>query len=354
MKHFFTVGPSQLNANIEKYFKKAMLQNVGSISHRSQAFRDIYKNTDLQLRKLMNIPNTHSIFFMPSASEIWERMITNCVQKKSAHFMNGAFSKKFHEYSQSLGKQTQTFILEDHLGFNDLHKYKIDDDVELICVTLNETSSGAYIQENELVKLKKQHPIKLICADIVSCAPYPKLNFKYLDCAFFSVQKAFGLPAGLGVWIVNDACLEKSKTIKNKSAHHSLENFVKNYATFETPSTPNVLDIFLLGEVATEMNNTGIDAIRKTIEERAKILYDLPLKNKNLEINIANKKNQSQTVVVFNTKIAAQEIIKKLALKNIIIGSGYGAFKTTQIRIGNFPAVSEKAFKSLVKELWNV
>ena len=34
-----------------------------------------------------------------------------------------------------------------------------------------------------------------------------------IDTAFFSVQKAFGLPAGLGVWIANEKCLEKAKRL---------------------------------------------------------------------------------------------------------------------------------------------
>jgi phosphoserine aminotransferase len=351
MKHYFTVGPSQTYPGLETMVKIAFKEKICSISHRSETFRNIYKNTDAQLRKLMNIPKTHSIFFMPSATEIWERMIANTVHIKSAHFINGAFSQKFLEASQALGKQTQIFETNKTAGFTKLDEYKIDDDVELICVTQNETSTGTYIQNNEITKLKKKHPTKLVCVDIVSCVPYNQLDFKYVDCAFFSVQKAFGLPAGLGVWIVNEACIAKSKTIANKGAHHTLPVFEKNYATFETPSTPNVLNIYLLGYVASEMNIEGIKKIRNIIDERATILYDIPNVNNNFTLNIANKKYQSPTVIVLNTKIHSKEVTRRLAEKNIIVSSGYGAFKNTQIRIGNFPAVSNRAFDALIKEL---
>jgi phosphoserine aminotransferase len=351
MKYFFTVGPAQLHPQLQLFLKDAVHQNIGSISHRSETFRNIYKHTDTHLRKLMNIPASHSIFFMPSATEIWERMIANTVQKKSAHFINGDFSKKFYEASIALGKQTQTFVLPDGQGFSKLDNYNIDADVELICITQNETSTGASMSTSDIVKLKKKYPNILLCADIVSSAPYPNLDFKYLDCAFFSVQKAFGLPAGLGIWIVNNACIAKSKTIKNKGAHHTLPVFEKNYKTFETPSTPNVLNIYLLSQVAASMNSEGIKNIRNIIETRAKILYDIPKNNNNFSCNVIDKKNQSQTVIVLNTTLNAKEVIRQLAEKNIIVSSGYGAYKPTQIRIGNFPAVSNKAFEKLVKAL---
>ncbi|TAG55006.1 MAG: phosphoserine aminotransferase, partial [Runella slithyformis] len=96
---YFTAGPAQMYPTFEKHLQTALNEQLGSISHRSQKFRDIYKFTVEQLRQLMNIPDTHGIFFAGSASEIWERILLNCVEHESFHLVNGSFSKKFYEYA---------------------------------------------------------------------------------------------------------------------------------------------------------------------------------------------------------------------------------------------------------------
>ena len=74
---YFTPGPAELYPTFGAHMQTALNEQIGSISHRSQRFRDIYKHTDEQLRTLLNIPVTHGIFFTGSASEVWERVLLN-------------------------------------------------------------------------------------------------------------------------------------------------------------------------------------------------------------------------------------------------------------------------------------
>jgi phosphoserine aminotransferase len=66
----------------------------------------------------------------------------------------------------------------------------------------------------------------LIVVDAVSSLPYPDFDFTKLDSVFFSVQKGFGLPAGLGVWIVNEKCIAKAEHLLSKGisigSYHSI------------------------------------------------------------------------------------------------------------------------------------
>ena len=57
-KDFFTVGPAALYPNIDEYLRDFLELGYGSISHRSEAFRDIYKNTVSALKQLLNIPDS--------------------------------------------------------------------------------------------------------------------------------------------------------------------------------------------------------------------------------------------------------------------------------------------------------
>ncbi|MFM2385917.1 MAG: hypothetical protein RL660_674, partial [Bacteroidota bacterium] len=309
----------------------------------------MYQHADEQLRALMNIPSSHSIFFASSATEIWERIILNTVQHKSAHFYSGSFGKKFCEFAQKLGKTTQAYVSEHGEGFPNLPEYKIDKDVELICTTQNETSSGVALRPELIHVLKQRYHSTLICTDIVSSAPYPQLDYTYIDSAFFSVQKAFGLPAGLGVWIVNDKCIAKSETVLNTGAHNTLADYVKNYKTFETPSTPNTLGIYLLGKIAEDMNKLGIDKMRASIDERSAILYRID--NDAVQPLVKDLAVRSATTIVYKSTLSAKQWNEKLQAQKLIVASGYGPYKESEIRIANFPAISDEAFEALVKAL---
>ena len=121
-------------------------------------------------------------------------------------------------------------------------------------------------------------------------------------------------------------------------AHNNLPALWKNHETYETPATPNVLGIYLLGKVAEEMNKTGIETIRKDTEEKAKKIYRY-LETSNLfSIAVKNPEHRSKTVIVADTNQSSKGIIETLKVKNMIIGSGYGPNKDTQIRISNFPS----------------
>lgn len=339
---FFTAGPAELYPQFEVFLQEAVNEQIGSISHRSSQYKKIHQHTDEQLRQLLSIPANAAIMFTGSASEIWERILLNLVEHESYHLVNGSFSSKFYEYALDLNKYGHKFEKPLGEGFT-YNEPEISDYVELICVTQNETSTGVQMREPDIHRLKRANSQRLMAVDMVSSAPIPDLDLGLIDTAFFSVQKAFGLPAGLGVWIANESCLEKAMTLKKKEgftigAHHDLPTLWKQSKNFQTPATPNVLGIYLLGKVAEDMNKTGIDAIRKESDAKAKKIYKFLEDSVLLSPSVENEALRSKTVAVANTVINSSIIINRLKEKNLIIGSGYGPNKDTQIRISNFPA----------------
>lgn len=355
---YFTPGPAELYPTLQHHLQRAMDEQIGSISHRSQRFRDIYKFTDEQLRVLLNIPSTHGIFFTGSASEVWERMLANCVEFESFHLVNGSFSQKFYDYANALRKHTHLLKKPFGEGF-DAADVQVPEYAEVVCLTHNETSSGVQMKTSEIHKLKRKYPKKLFCVDMVSSAPYPDLDYSIIDSAFFSVQKAFGMPAGLGVWIAGQTCLEKAEQLlQNESltigAHNTLPMLWKNYQTFETPATPNVLFIYLLGKIAEDFNRIGIDTLRKQTEEKARLLYKFLESSEQYAPFVQPERHRSQTVVVATTQKPSAEVIAGAKSANMVVGSGYGKFKESQIRIANFPATSGEQVEALIKQLGQI
>ena len=282
-----------------------------------------------------------------------ERILFSCVELESFHLVNGSFSKKFHDYSQALCKYAHIQEKPMGEGFS-ASEVIVPEYAELICTTHNETSSGVQMPVSEIHKLKQKYPDKLIAVDIVSSAPYPELDFNLIDTAFFSVQKAFGLPAGLGVWIVNEKCLQKAEHIRHQysiGAHNDLPTLWKNAQNNETPATPNVMAIYLLGKIAEDFNRIGVKAIRKETEQKADLIYKFIESTNGFSPFVAEKKYRSQTVVVANTEVPSAGLIKAIKEKGMVIGSGYGKFKDSQLRIANFPATSLEEVQSLIHVL---
>lgn len=354
---FFTAGPAQLYPTFEKHLQTAIDQQLGSISHRSGAYKKIHQHTDEQLRQLFNIPSESAIMFLGSASEIWERILMNLVELESYHLVNGSFSKKFYEYALSLKKYAHKFEKPLGEGFN-YDEAEVPEFAELICVTHNETSTGVQMREPDIQRLKRSNLKRLMAVDMVSSAPIPDLDYSLIDTAFFSVQKAFGMPAGMGVWIANEACLEKALQLQNSErdefnigAHNDLPTLWEMSKEFQTPATPNVLWIYILGKIAEDMNAIGVENIRKETDLKAKMIYSYLEESVLLNPSVKFEPHRSRTVAVADTVINSSIIINKLKEKDLIIGAGYGPNKDKQIRIANFPATSVEQIEGLIDAL---
>jgi phosphoserine aminotransferase len=353
---YFTTGPSELYPKFEEFMKEFVEKQYGSISHRSVDFKKIYQHTDEQLRELLQIPAEHAIMFTGSASEIWERIILNLTELETFHLVNGSFSKKFYEYSKDLERHAHVFEKPMGEGFS-YAEIAVPEYAELIAVTQNETSTGVQMREPDIHKLKRSNADKLVAVDIVSSAPIPDLDMSLIDTVFFSVQKSFGLPAGLGVWVANEACLSKSLEMKKKtslSAHHTLPDLWKQSKAFQTPSTPNVFAIYMLGKVAEDMNKIGRETLQKRVDQNAKKLYSYFENKPGFSIGVEREGHRSRTVVVINTERPSSEIISSFKEKNLIIGEGYGPKKESQIRIANFIANSSEQIDLLLKTFDNL
>jgi phosphoserine aminotransferase len=353
-KTFFTPGPAHLFPTFETHLQQALAEQVGSISHRSKQFKAIYQHTYEQLKTLLRIPDNFAVLFTGSATEIWERVLQSCVQQESFHLVNGSFSKRFYEFSAELGKKATKLEVPFGKGFI-TQEVTIPAGAELVCLTHNETSSGVSMPAHDIHALKKKYPHALFVVDMVSSAPYPDIDFTLIDSAFFSVQKGFGMPAGLGVWIVNDACLQKAELLKQKGlsigTYHSLPSLWSKFKTFETPATPNVVGIYVLGKIAEDMNQIGIQTIRRETEQKASLLYTYLEESTGTTPFVTHTAHQSQTVIVAEVAKGSTELIQKLAQTGNVVGSGYGAYKEKQIRIANFPAVSLEQTQILISEM---
>ncbi len=340
---YFIPGPSQLAPTLSAHLEEALRKGVASVSHRSKAFEDIYKNTTEKLRILLGIPTEYHIWFLSSSTEIWERLCRNCIDKGSFHLVNGSFSRRFSEYPAEIGLPSASVSVPDGNGFS-LSGIHIPADTDFVAVTVCETSTGVWTDPNEIQKLKSRAPNIRIVADVVSAVPQCQLDIASCHAVYFSVQKGFGLPAGLGVLIAHPDAVANSEKLRSSGRltgpHHSFSALAKYSAIHQTPSTPNVLFIYLLGEIASDMLKIGLDRIRKEGLEKAATIARAIEDSSFLEFFVAESGFRSPTVTVANVEEGSEKLLKYLVDGGFVVGNGYGSHKGKHIRIANFPAHS--------------
>lgn len=353
-KLFFTPGPSQLFYTIEEHLKSALRENIPSISHRGKVFELIYKNCVDQLRNLLEIPAEYHIVFTSSATEIWERIGQNLIEHESFHFVNGAFSSKFQNIIENLGKTAMMQKAEEG-GVVNIERALISESSELISMTFNETSTGACHTMEDVTAIRNAFKDQILALDVVSVTPSVEIDFSMVDTFYFSVQKCFGLPAGLGVWVFNNRCVEKSEQLLNKGlsigSYHCIPELIKKEASNQTPATPNVLGIFLLGKVLEDMNQKGIKQIRQETNYKSALLNHTINESQYLSHFVKNEINRSKTTVVANSSVESDKIINLLDDKGLVVGHGYGNYKNSQIRIANFPTHSKEQIEMLSDQI---
>lgn len=337
---YFTPGPTQLAPIVPALLQEALAKDICSISHRSKAFEGIYVRATEAIRALLALPSSHQIFFLASATEAWERIIQNCSREHTFHVVNGVFAERFYTIAQELGRNAKAHTVPAGAAV-DLTSIAVPEESELICLTHNETSTGVAIPESAISAFAKRYPDKLIAVDIVSSAPIVELAWQEIDCGFFSAQKCFGLPAGLGVLIVSDRAVARAKALQAQNlsigSYHSLPTLEAMAKKYQTPETPNVLGIYLLAGVAEEFLKTGIGVIRTEIRQRAQQLYQFFESRPGMTLFVKEPKARSSTVLTIEVTGGSAPLLKALAAKGFEVGAGYGSFRDAQIRVANFP-----------------
>jgi phosphoserine aminotransferase len=348
---FFTPGPAQLYPTTKKHVQTALDTDICSISHRSKLFQEIFSTTIANIKKLFNIPKDYHVFFLSSGTEAMALTILNCVNKESFHFVNGSFSKRFFIIAQELRKQPKKMEVDFGKGF-DLSNVNIPESAEVVCFTHNETSTGVFTPLEEVYPLRERYPDKLFALDIVSSAPYANIDFAKFDCVFFSVQKGFGLPAGLGVIALSPRAMKKAIDLHEKGinigSYHNFPILLHYAKKNQTHETPPVLQIYLLGKVLEDMLEKGIANIRQETDAKAKVLYDFFDNHPRWSVFVKEKKFRSPTVITVHTGDETAKIKLFLTEKGMPVGGGYGVHKETQIRIANFPTHTMKQMQELL------
>jgi phosphoserine aminotransferase len=345
----FYPGPSRVYDDVPKYVHEAYASGILSMNHRSPEFMGLMKKTITLLKRKLGIPKAYTILFTASATECWEVVAQSWISDGSFHLYNGAFGRKWYEYTYKL-KPGATALPFDRESILDPRQSVFKGRDNVICITQNETSNGTQVS-NEIIRgIRTNNPGHLLAVDATSSLAGIKLDFSAADIWLASVQKCFGLPAGLGIMICSPAAITRARMINNTQFYNSAVFMADMMLKWQTPCTPNVLGIYLLMRIMETVQPIG--EIHKRIQSRYRDWMNELDKQQNLQHLIQNKAVRSLTVIPLEADERTIARIKKSAnAKGFLLGDGYGDLKTTTLRIANFPALKDGEVKRLQKFL---
>ncbi|HTF81424.1 MAG TPA: aminotransferase class V-fold PLP-dependent enzyme [Cytophagales bacterium] len=347
----FYPGPSQVYPQVGYYLQEAIRSNVTGYNHRSNYFIQMSEGLSQRFIDKLDMPADYKVGFLSSATETWACLANSFKKLPFINFYNGSFGEKWCNINSKVNDQTQGRRFEVNeelvLGSRATHE------AYLIGVCQNETSNGTQISNERLAELRKTHPDALIAIDATSSMAGIKLDYKHADIWFASVQKCFGLPAGLGIVLM-------SSRVKDYFPHAGQEqynNIVELYnkaSVFQTIYTPNVLGIYLLYRLMQDLPH--IQSIDATIKRRAAQWRNF-FKVNNRSLLCTDNLLLSDTVLAVKSSTLEIKTLLKYADDNgFIMGKGYGAYIDQSFRIANFPAHSEQQvsdLEALLNEFWN-
>jgi phosphoserine aminotransferase len=342
----FYPGPSRIHTQVPAYVKEAARAGVLSMNHRSEEFMALCKKTSTLLKQRLRIPKDYVILYTSSATECWEIIAHSLIETESFHFFNGAFGQKWFDYTQRL-----------HTGAKAIpfHREQVPalllenlDTEGVVCITQNETSNGTQIDNSLLKAFREKNPKSIITVDATSSMAGIALDFKQADVWFASVQKCFGLPAGLAVMVCSPRAIAHAQKVNNRLYYNSMPSMLAMMQKWQTTHTPNVLSIYLLMRVM--MDSPSIATTHKQTVSRFKEWQQFFRSFSSLKLLVDNESVRSITVLPLEASTTDVQRIKKAAKKNgLLLGEGYGDLKTTTFRIANFPAIQQKEIASLKK-----
>ncbi len=345
----FGVGPSLIPVEYIENLAKTGTELLGT-SHRKPAVKNLVKEVQEGIAKYFNIPEGYEVVLgNGGATFLFDMIGLGLVEKSSVHFVTGEFSSKWQKsHAKIPGVEAK---LED-AGIGNGINPKVVDGHDMICATLNETSTGVIITELPDVRDKDV----LVAVDGTSSAGQVPLNLELCDVFFFSPQKIFASEGGFWVSIMSPKAIKRAEKIAQTDRYipeiMSWKLAIDNSRKNQTYNTPSISTIFFLNEQVKAMNELGYDKVIELANKKAKLVYDWAQSKDYLEPYISDENFRSTSVATINVdeKYPVKDLLATLREQKAVYDiDSYRKLGKNQFRISLFHNVSYENLEKLTK-----
>lgn len=216
-----------------------------AIGHRAPEMRELIERLDPHLPLAFGLAGdttsqcaVHSV----SASGLMEASLRG-VGPRVLSVVNGAFSKRFRDMAELVGKSVATIDVEWGRGVDPAELERVleaDGPFDAVTIVANETSTGVSTPLGPVSEVVRRHPRTLLLVDLVSYIAGAPVDFDAngIDFGFAGVQKAFALPPGIAVCAASARYMETARAQSLRGWALDPVRVIDGHAQKKTPATP--------------------------------------------------------------------------------------------------------------------
>jgi aspartate aminotransferase-like enzyme len=352
-QRLFIPGPTDVRPEV------LAAQTAPMVGHRSNEVESLFAKCQEQLRALY-FTTSRVYVVAASGSGLHEAAIRNGVNTRVLNFVNGAFSKRWHDVSKGCGKEAIAVDVEWNTAVKPdvvraaLEAALADGPVEAVTVVHNETSTGVTSPVGEIAEaVRAVSPETLVMVDAVSSFSGTRIPFDEwgLDLCLTSSQKALALPPGLAFCAVSDRMLERAAGVEGRGWYFDFLLLEKYLLQSTTPATPA---ISLMRALSAQLDII----FEEGLEERFARHHRLADRTRAWALGqgfilAAEEGYGSPTVttVANNRNIEYKSLSAFLKQRDMQISNGYGVFKDKAFRIAHMGEVNDEDMTRLFTAL---
>jgi aspartate aminotransferase-like enzyme len=345
-KKLFIPGPVEVHPDV----LKAM--SIPMISHRGKDYQELHSKVKEGLRRAFGVKGGHFFLFTSSATGAMEASLRNLVARKVLVTTCGAFSERWFSMAAKNGKEAQALAVE---WGRAVHAESIAAELkkggyDAVTVTHSETSTGVLHHLDEIGEALKATPEVMFLVDAVSSMAGVPIDFERwgIDMIFAGVQKAWGMPPGLTVVWVSERALDKAARVPNRGHYFDLLNYKEMDSKNETPETPVITLVSVLGVQLERMLKDGMPARYARVREKAQICRQWALQNGFKLFPEPGYEGLTLTTVENSRGIDISRLNSELGKRGYTISDGYGKLKGKTFRIAHMGDITPADLRELL------
>ncbi len=318
-------------------------------SHRQATIKNTVKEIQEGLTKYFGLPAGYKVILgNGGASFFWDMLGLGAVQESVHCYVCGEFSQKCYQAMKNIPwiEATKTEV-----PFGQGLDVYDQENADLICTVLNETSTGV-----QITSYPERRKGRLLAIDATSGAGQIPVDFSKIDFYYFSPQKVFASEGGLYIAILSPQAIERVKEVKELKRYIpvimdfslALENGEGN----QTYTTPSLSGLFFLNEQIKELNVLGEKKVAALAEDKAELIYEWALSCGYAKPFIKEDKFRSRSVATIDIDDAydATEIAKYLREQGIAVDiDSYRKLGRNQFRISMFHSIKKEDLDKLTQ-----
>ncbi len=328
-------GPTEVRDDVIDAMAEPMF------GHRMDRMTDLYTTIVEDTKEFLGTDN-EVVVLTGSGTEFWEATVLNLVDERVLVPTSGAFSERYANVAERLGKDVDRLEYEWGAAVKPADVREAieaaDAEYDMVAGVMNESSTGVRNPVEAIGDVVAEYPDTYFAVDAVSSlgGDYLDIDGHDIDVVFASSQKAFAMPPGLAICVVNDAAYDREVEKGDSSWYGGFRRCIDYYdRKGQTHSTPAIPIMLAYRQQMKHMLEEGHRARDERHREMTEYVHEWADEHFGL---YAESGYESQTVsCIENTRgIDVEATIEAVREEyGMVFSSGYGDISEETFRIGH-------------------